>query len=61
MTSPYPHLLDPLDLGHVTLRNHLLCRKLTHVHGPELGDLERALSRLPVHIQEVVPLREGGV
>ena len=24
MTSPYPHLLEPLDLGHTTLRNRVI-------------------------------------
>jgi 2,4-dienoyl-CoA reductase (NADPH2) len=35
-SSPYPHLLQPLDLGHVTLKNRVLMGSM-HTGLEEIG------------------------
>jgi 2,4-dienoyl-CoA reductase (NADPH2) len=52
-TSPYPHLLSPLNLGHTTLKNRVLMGSM-HT-GLEEG---RDLSRLAAYFRERA---EGGV
>ncbi|MDP3422643.1 MAG: NADPH-dependent 2,4-dienoyl-CoA reductase [Burkholderiaceae bacterium] len=52
-TSPYPHLLSPLDLGHTTLKNRVLMGSM-HT-GLEEG---RDLSKLAAYFRERA---EGGV
>ena len=53
MTSPYPHLLAPLDLGFTTLKNRVLMGSM-HT-GLEDG---RDLSKLAAYFRERA---EGGV
>lgn len=66
---PYPHLLAPLELGHVTLKNRVLMGSM-HTGLEELGDWNRvaefyaARARGGVGLMVtggVAPNREGGV
>ncbi len=43
MTSPYPHLLAPLDLGFTTLRNRVLMGSM-HTGLEERGDWQRVAT-----------------
>jgi 2,4-dienoyl-CoA reductase (NADPH2) len=54
MTSPYPHLLSPLDLGHTTLRNRVI-----------MGSMHTGMEDRARHIPELAAYfaerAEGGV
>ena len=54
MTSPYPHLLSPLDLGHTTLRNRVI-----------MGSMHTGMEDRAKHIPELAAYfaerAEGGV
>jgi 2,4-dienoyl-CoA reductase (NADPH2) len=67
--SPYPHLLSPLDLGHVTLSNRVLMGSM-HTGLEETGDwsrvaafyAERAAGGVALMVTGgMAPNREGGV
>lgn len=69
MTSPYPHLLAPLDLGHVTLKNRVLMGSM-HTGLEETGDWNRVAEFYATRARGGVglmvtggmaPNREGGV
>ncbi|NJM83235.1 MAG: FAD-dependent oxidoreductase, partial [Tabrizicola sp.] len=69
MTSSYPHLLAPLDLGHVTLPNRALMGSM-HTGLEELGDWNRVAAFYAARARGGVglmvtggmaPNREGGV
>jgi 2,4-dienoyl-CoA reductase (NADPH2) len=50
MTSPYPHLLSPLDLGFTTLRNRMIIGSM-HTG---LEDRARDIDRSPSISQSVL-------
>ena len=54
MTSPYPHLLSPLDLGHTTLRNRVIMGSM-HTG---MEDRARHLPELAAYFAERA---QGGV
>jgi len=44
--TPFPHLLAPLDLGHVTLKNRVLMGSM-HTGLEETGDWNRVANSTP--------------
>ena len=67
--TDYPHLFQPLDLGHVTLPNRVLMGSM-HTGLEELGDFDRVAAYYARRAEGGValmvtggmaPNREGGV